>query len=1159
MKKKILLFLIVLSVLLNFLPTVIAENIIVEIHVSVDGSDDNSGTVLNPVKTLERARDIYREKRKIDSNFKGDIVMHGGVYRLSKSFVLNNNDKGLTIRSFGDGEVSVRGSVSLEKSNFEKISNEEILKRISKDMATRIYQCNLDEYIEGEMTAYPDYTPLHGGTGYYELFSGGIPQNIARWPNFGYVYTGNVNADGRTFEVISERISNWKDTESGMLCGYFVHNWSFENIYIDSVDTDNMTVTLARNLKQGTNVLKGKRFFAMNMPEEIDMPGEYFVDYKEKMLYYYPDKHFYEEEPEMSVLADSLINLNRASNVTIKGITFEYTRGNGISSTSSDNITINGCVFRNIGSDALNLYGYKNTVENCEIYNIGSAGVRMTSGNNVSRTEGGSVVRNNNIYNFGRIFRTYQPGVFLTGFGNRAEYNTIHDAPHCAVRFTGSENIITHNEIYNVVLEGSDSSAIYCGRNWTYWGNEISYNYFHDINKKVNNDVYTASAVYMDDMLSGTKVLNNLFENCSRAIFFGGGKGNIISGNIVVDCEEAIDYDDRAITGGWAHSGVLPGGDPYDGFVSFLSDKNLNLETWKETYQGFSQLVEDVNNYMKDVESGKSEVTETGYPKNVTIKDNGFYGKNVENSNYIFISEHAKTYGEVKNNEISSTIPEITVPTAGADERLWSNKLNVTEPKSDKTYDDGNIEFLWLHCGGADYYEVLITDESGNEIIKYTTNETGYTAHIDKKGEYNWEVKAVSSGESIVQSGKIFVKKDTVKTGTFIAGNDFDEIDSLIQLKSMGWDYEICSGDSLTLEKDADGNGYLRFERNENNFYNTSATFAKLKVPEKKSGKITVTYDIMLDNFRGAWCDVGSLQTDSGVNIARMFTHDRYVYGVKTTGAVTERFAQDFTKYETDSYLTVKRTVNLDKDTYEIWLYQGGNLLRHSSGYGCSDGVTGNIMFRLAYQNPYLPFDGVGNAVYRIDNVSVDMGELSPEYTYPLNGAENIDENDKIRIKWNDKIKQETVTKDSVIVYENDNRVSDERYKIVVEGKNIYVEFPDGMKLDSEYRVELLNTIKSDSLVYSDMTENYNFSFETKKLFEYSVENEYDKNILKINSLIENYQCIVSEYDDNKLKNIKVYDCSLDDTICFDNKKYIKIYFWNNIKKMNPICLPYMQ
>ena len=55
-----------------------------------------------------------------------------------------------------------------------------------------------------------------------------------------------------------------------------------------------------------------------------------------------------------------------------------------------------------------------------------------------------------------------------------------------------------------------------------------------------------------------------------------------------------------------------------------------------------------------------------------------------------------------------------------------------------------------------------------------------------------------------------------------------------------------------------------------------------------------------------------------------------------------------------------------------------------------------------------------------------------------------------------------------------------------------------------------------------------------------------------------NYQCIVSEYDDKKLKNVKVYECSYDDIICFDNKENTKIYFWNDMENMDPICMPYV-
>ena len=1069
-------------VLLSAIPVSFADNApeIQEIHVSAYGNDLNGGTAEKPVKSFEKARDIYRS---LGENVKAEIVVHAGVYRREKSLELTARDNGMTIRAYGDGDVFVRGSVALPQETFRKADEALFLKRLPEESRGMVYCCNLENYVDS-VEKYPRYMPLHGGTGYYELFSGGVAQNIARWPNFGYAKTGNVGSDGVTFEVNDDRIAKWKNADCAMVCGYFAYNWSFENIYIKDVDVENSSVSLSGNLEYGDKVLKGKRFFAMNMPEELDMAGEYYIDAQKKMLYYYPDRHFSDEAPELSVLSSALLRINNASDINISGITFEYTRGEAIYAVASKNITIDDCVVRNIGGDGIWLDGTANTVKGCEVYNIGAAGIRLVSGDNVSARSGRSMAINNNIYNFGRIFRTYQPGIFLAGFGNSAEYNTIHDAPHCAVRFTGSQNKILHNDIYNVVLEGSDSSAVYCGRNWTCWGNEISYNYFHDIKKSIDDDSYTVSAIYMDDLLCGTKVSDNVFEDCSRAMFFGGGKGNIVTGHIVADCESAIDYDNRGVTGEWGKAETVPGKNnyktAYDGFLKFISDSSFDESLW-EGYDGFAQLAEDVRNYERDILQGAQDVTETGYPKNVTIKGNRFYGNGIDNDDYIFISDYVYTYGEVSDNESAEKVPQITMPQNGADQKKWSARHEVTKPGNGEVFEYGKIDFTWLRAGGADCYEVLVTDESGNTAACIKTKENGCFVELEKSGKYFWRVSAVCNGfeKNVIQRGEFSVKKDAAKCGTLIAGSDFDGECSLTELKKQGWDFEVCEGDVLSLEKDASGNGYLRFERNENNLYSTKPTFAKLVFPEKSSGTITVTYDIMPDNFRGAWRDMGSVKTADDRDVVRLLTHMSYFYGVKTTGGYLDRYAYDMRKLASDSYATIKRTLDLDNNTYELWIFQNGEQISYSGVRQCPDGEAGVLLFRLGYQSPFEPCGGSGNAVYKIDNVRIDAGELAPQYTYPANGAENAEPGDVIRIKWNDKLNSQTITKESVKIKENGTEISD--YTIESDGRNIYIKITGGMKYSSLYNVELMSSIAPDSLSHTNMSEDYVFSFSTVK------------------------------------------------------------------------------
>ena len=1052
------------------------ENIIKQfgIYISPDGNDSNEGYPTSPVKSFERARDLYREYREEDNLYTGKIFVHKGIYRFEKSFELNSQDTGIAIEDFGDGEVLLRGSKKLARSSFKKVTDSDFLEKLPEESADKIYEIDLSAYLSN-IEKYPEYAPQHGGIAYYELFVGGAAQNIARWPNYGFALTGSVSPGTMTFESTSPRLEKWKNSKYGMVAGYWTHNWALENIYIGSTNPEQSTVTLSRAL-QYPDMKAGQRYYAMNMPEEMDIPGEYYIDCDTKKLYYYPSEAFLENDPELSILTSTMIVINGASNVALSGLTFEYTRGDAVSCTNAENIVIDGCVIRNIGNQAISMNTQDSVVSNCEIYNVGGAGVYMSAGDQKTLTRGNSKIINNNIYNFGRIFRTYQSAINISGVGNTASYNTIHDAPHSGIRFGGNDNVISHNEIYNVVLECSDSGAIYTGRNWTCWGNEISENYMHDIKKDESLTSFTVSAVYIDDMFCGTYVKNNVFENCTQAALFGGGKGNVFSGNILKDCQNGIDYDHRAVTGDWAHGSVISGGTVYEGLMNFLSDPKVDIELWKEKYPGFSQMLEDIYAYQENYSY------ETGYPKNVTITENKNYGQTAENDDYDYISPYVSEYGTVSGNIHSQKYGEITVPENGASDKLWNSSWTVLSPYSDQTFTTGEIEFVWNRAGGADKYEICVTDEEGNEILKESTSGNGYKINIDKKGKYSWKITAFCSEEYLLKEGNIEILKDSQNSGTFFAGTDFENVNLQTLRENFGWMFRIADKDSISVETDETGNSYLKMVRSEENLKSGNETYARLKFSPKEHGKITVTYDIMLENYRAGFRDMGSVQTGEGKDVMRLLTHLNWVYGMGTNAG---RYNFQLSGLPGDSYVTVKRIIDLDNDTYSMEIYQDGRKIGSATDYQCSEGIAANLLFRFSYQNPFEPAQGSGDAVYRIDNVYVDMGELTPVYTLPENGETGVLTDSEINIKLNAETDTQSVDCNTAAVYENGTKLAPEDYIVTAEGRNINIKIPDGMKKSSEYRVVLSKNIIPDSLTHSAMTEDYNFSFETQKKDEY--------------------------------------------------------------------------
>ena len=136
------------------------------------------------------------------------------------------------------------------------------------------------------------------------------------------------------------------------------------------------------------------------------------------------------------------------------------------------------------------------------------------------------------------------PAVALSGVGNRAAHNLIHDAPHMAIGLHGNDHLVEYNDVSRVCLETHDAGGFYMGRDWSQRGNAVRYNHFHDLGR---GDV---QAIYLDDWTSGVEVVGNLCSGARRGILIGGGRDNRVENNVFVDCGHAVHIDERGK--GWA-------------------------------------------------------------------------------------------------------------------------------------------------------------------------------------------------------------------------------------------------------------------------------------------------------------------------------------------------------------------------------------------------------------------------------------------------------------------------------------------------------------------------------------------------------------------------------------------------------------------------------
>ncbi len=514
-----------------------------------------------PFATLERARDAIRALKRAGKTPTGGVTvaLRGGTYFRARAFTLNAEDSGsagapIVYRPYKNEEVRLVGGKEIR--GWKPVSDPDILSRLNESVRGKIMEIDLKAF---GVTDFGRITNGgHGRTAQPEVMSllfNDLALPIARYPNEGWAKVGDTpagrNGDRFTFE--GDRPAHWKSLEDVWLYGYWTYDWadSFEQIV--AIDTERHAFVTAPPLPT-YGYTKGHRYFALNVLEELDAPGEWYINRSAGRLYLYPPTPLDTARTVVTTLQEPLITLNNAAYITVQGVTLEATRGDAATVDGGSHDLIAGCVIRNANRYGIVFNGgTENGAQSCDLYALGLGGIILNGGDRATLTPGKLYAINNHIHHFSTWFRTYRPAVSLGGVGNIVAHNRIHDAPHSAIQGGGNEHLIEFNEIYKVCLETGDAGAFYMGRDFTQRGNLIRYNYFHHLRAGsiAGEEGFTeVMAVYLDDCLSGETIFGNVFYKAGRAAMIGGGRDNTIENNIFVDCAPAIHVDARGK--GWA-------------------------------------------------------------------------------------------------------------------------------------------------------------------------------------------------------------------------------------------------------------------------------------------------------------------------------------------------------------------------------------------------------------------------------------------------------------------------------------------------------------------------------------------------------------------------------------------------------------------------------
>lgn len=550
----------------------------VTLYVAPGAAAGGNGSQLKPYQSLTQARDAIRAHRQAGTLKPEEAVtvyLEPGVYPLAASLEFTAADSGtaeapVVYRARKSGTARLQGGISLTPSSFSPVTDATVRERLDTPARDKVLVCDLSTVAPAAFPAFK--TAFHGAPVAPWLYVNHQSMTLARWPNASAanagwasfskaVDTGLPNpkatdpalqkAHPGSFVFDDPRPARWNLSDGVWLLGYWTHDWSDEVIRIASYDRDKKIIALAAPHNYGINAgtwgAAKRRFFAMNALEELDAPGEWYLDRSRKLLYFYPDKDLSNAEIVLATLTGPLVKVNGAKHVKFVGLAFEYGHGDGIIAQNAEHLEIAGCVVANLAGSGVAIDGSENVVRSCDLFNLGKSGISLNGGNRQTLTLAKNLADNNHIHHFGIFQRTYAPGIGANGCGQIARNNCIHDAPHNAFLYGGNEHRFELNEVYRVVLETGDAGAFYTGRDWTSQGNVLRNNFIHDLGGGDAGHVNTMG-VYLDDCDCGDSIIGNVFYRAGRAMMIGGGRDNVFQNNLVVDCPIGLHFDSRGMT-----------------------------------------------------------------------------------------------------------------------------------------------------------------------------------------------------------------------------------------------------------------------------------------------------------------------------------------------------------------------------------------------------------------------------------------------------------------------------------------------------------------------------------------------------------------------------------------------------------------------------------
>ncbi|MBE6626434.1 MAG: right-handed parallel beta-helix repeat-containing protein [Ruminococcaceae bacterium] len=571
------------------------EDGVLTVYVSSSGKQNARGTKNDPFPTIEAARDAVRSLDK--SSLSGiDIIIEGGTYHITETIEFTSADTGsesCPIRYIGEDGAVINGGTSFDYTAFEKASGD-TLALFPEDVQDKLYMLDLGKF---GYTA-DDIAEMLTNKKYYNKASiilvNGQEMTLARYPNAdegwieiegGYFLDGEGNVTLEDYDspkelhpkatVIEygnehmERVLSWKNREDLFVRGHYRFIWFRDDTGVTELYDDSDTMLLPYS--NGWNPVEGGLLYFYNIPEELDVPGEFYIDHS-AVLYYYPEEDFETAYFTMPLLDGSIVDITDAEYLTFENITFESSLKSGIT-FETNNLTITSCTIQGVYGKGVKGTGVNFKFIGNEIGYVGENGIVVTGGEAETLTKSNNLICNNYIHNWDTR-TTLAFGVEMSGCGGTVCHNEVTDSTDLGVATRGPLHLIEYNYIHDTCQFFCDGGTL--SMHGYAYGTICRYNVVMNTGYYSMIDIVGVQGITVDEDSLGATVYGNIVYNCTgHGLSLAYSRDSKMTNNLIIKAgRSAFQAISPTYNSDWL------AGEPKNRKVN----AKLQSELWQETF-----------------------------------------------------------------------------------------------------------------------------------------------------------------------------------------------------------------------------------------------------------------------------------------------------------------------------------------------------------------------------------------------------------------------------------------------------------------------------------------------------------------------------------------------------------------------------------------------